>query len=82
MWLLFGALVVLLSLQLLLEQGTRPKEVAYSELLEHLEAGRITSAEVRDRSVIAVLQSGDRISAQRLPSVDDPSFWSGFSKRR
>jgi cell division protease FtsH len=59
--------------------STEPKQVSYSDFLNELRAGHLSSVQVTERELVGVVKSGasgtktsqERIKATRLPGVDE-----------
>lgn len=80
-WALLAALLLILAFQVLVQQSTRPEEIAYSKFLDELAADRVEKVEIRQTRVIASLTGGRRVSAERLPAIDEPALLDELRKK-
>jgi cell division protease FtsH len=73
-WLL--AFIALFAIQTVLVKETAPRSVPYSEFLQYVRDGRVAKARLQETEIVAVLKDatgkeGERISATRLPGIDE-----------
>jgi cell division protease FtsH len=72
---LLAALAILWGFQVLLLQETKPRQVAYSEFLTELDAGRIKQASLREDEIVAELKpkagANDKVKAASDNSGND-----------
>lgn len=88
-WYLVLALGLLWFVQTLMVQPLQPRSIAYSELLDLVEKGRISRVEIRKSEILAELnrEAAEKMSttfmvAERLPGINDTSLLEQLRKSK